>query len=138
MRDLERFVSAQGNGIYSRAIAELRAGQKRTHWMWFIFPQIAGLGKSEAARFYAIENIAQARAFLAHPILGPRVAECTDAMLAWARRRTALAVLGPIDSRKFASSMTLFEAASAIQGPFTSALDAFFDGVRDRETLERV
>jgi uncharacterized protein (DUF1810 family) len=106
--------------------------------MWFVFPQIAGLGTSETARFYAIEDITEAQAYLDHQILGSRLEECTAAMLDWAGKRTAQAILGSIDSRKFASSMTLFEAASALPGPFATALDAFFDGIRDHATLERI
>lgn len=137
MADLERFVSAQGNGVYRRALAELRAGAKRSHWMWFVFPQLAGLGRSETARFYAIGNLAEARAYLAHPVLGPRLIECTEAMLSWAGRQSAEAILGPIDAMKLRSSLTLFEAASNDVPAFSRALDAFFDGVRDPATLDQ-
>ncbi len=131
---LARFIEAQ-LGVYPRALAELRAGAKRTHWMWFVFPQISGLGLSATARFFGIAGLAEAAAYLAHPVLGPRLAEATEAMLGWAGRRSAPAILGPIDALKFRSSMTLFEATG---GPalFARALDAFCDGRRDEATLE--
>ncbi len=131
---LARFVTAQGT-IYSQALGELKAGAKHSHWMWFVFPQIAGLGLSETARFYAISGMGEAQAFLAHPILGERLAECTDAMLGWAGKRGAEAILGPIDALKFASSMTLFEAAGGGER-YGRALDGFFAGQRDTKTLE--
>jgi uncharacterized protein (DUF1810 family) len=138
MDGLARFVTAQGGGLYQQALGELRAGLKQTHWMWFVFPQIAGLGRSENARLYAIADLDEARRYLAHPVLGPRLAECSAAMLEWAGRRTAHAILGSIDSLKFESSMTLFEAASNSTGPFAAVLDAFFGGVRDTATLQRL
>ena len=102
--------------------------------MWFVFPQIAGLGLSPTARFYAIRDAAEARAYLADPLLGPRLAACTEAVLAWAGQRDLDALFGPVDALKFRSSMTLFEAAG---GPdcFTRALDLFAGGERDRRTL---
>lgn len=105
--------------------------------MWFVFPQIAGLGRSPTARLYALRDLAEARAYLAHPTLGQRLLEATRAMLAWAGRRSAEAILGPVDAMKFKSSMTLFEAAG---GPpeFGLALDAFYARSRDRATLERI
>lgn len=130
---LARFIAAQ-DGIYETALAELRAGAKRSHWMWFIFPQLAGLGRSETARFYAIASIAEARAYLADPLLGARLADCTSAMLGWAGKRSAEEILGPVDSMKFASSMTLFEAAGG-GALFGRALDEFFSGNRDAATL---
>lgn len=133
MPPLDRFVAAQQD-IYPRALTELRAGEKRSHWMWFAFPQIAGLGHSAMAQRYAIADRAEAQAYLAHPLLGPRLAECTDAMLGWAGRKSAEAVLGPIDALKFRSSMTLFEAAGG-DARFARALDAFHDGERDERTL---
>ena len=138
MADLERFVSAQANGVYCRALAELRAGEKRSHWMWFVFPQLAGLGRSDTARFYAIEGLLEARAYLEHPVLGTRLIECTEALLAWAGRRSAEAILGQIDAIKLRSSLTLFEAASNGVRAFSRALDAFFDGARDPATLDRL
>lgn len=135
---LERFLEAQ-RPIYDQALEELRAGAKRGHWMWFIFPQIAGLGRSATAQFYALANTAEARAFLAHPLLGQRLRDSTDAMLQWAGHRSADAILGPIDALKFRSSMTLFEAAAASDdAPFGRALEAFYAGQRDELTLERL
>ena len=101
--------------------------------MWFVFPQIAGLGFSQMTRHYAITNLGEACAYLAHPILGARLAECTDLMLEWSGRRGAEEILGPIDARKFASSMTLFEAAGGGQR-YGAALDAFYGGRRDART----
>lgn len=138
MADLARFVTAQDGGTYQRALGELRSGEKRSHWMWFVFPQIAGLGRSETARFYAIADIGEVTSYLAHPVLAPRLNECTAAMLAWAGRKSAHAILGGIDSIKFASSMTLFEAAAGAASPFSAALEAFFDGARDQATLDRL
>lgn len=131
---LERFATAQ-DPAYSRALAELRAGDKRSHWMWFVFPQIAGLGHSDMARRYAIADLAEAQAYLAHPVLGPRLLECTKAMLDWAGNRNAEETLGSIDALKFASSMTLFEAAGG-SAEFGRALDAFYTGRRDARTLD--
>lgn len=139
---LERFVAAQ-DGVFATVLAELAAGAKRSHWMWFVFPQIDGLGTSAMARRYAIRDLAQAVAYLGHPLLGPRLHECTQAMLGWAGRRTATAVLGGIDALKLCSSMTLFERADTVQGPsgsqsdgdFARVLDAFYEGRRDPRTL---
>jgi uncharacterized protein (DUF1810 family) len=135
-RELSRFVAAQQE-VYPRAIAELRAGEKRSHWMWFVFPQIAGLGRSDMARRYAITDLAEARAYLAHPMLGPRLGECMAAVLDHAGVRTAEAIFGGVDAVKLRSSMTLFEA---VGDGHTCAelLDGFFDGVRDPETLRLV
>jgi uncharacterized protein (DUF1810 family) len=104
--------------------------------MWFVFPQIAGLGRTSTAQFYAIADRAEAEAYHRHPLLGPRLIECTEAMLAWAGKRDAEAILGPIDVLKFRSSMTLFEMCSADPAPFAAALDAFYGGERDTVTLE--
>jgi uncharacterized protein (DUF1810 family) len=104
--------------------------------MWFVFPQLAGLGRSETARFYALSGLGEAQAYAAHELLGPRLRECTDAMLGWAGRRSAEAILGGIDALKFASCMTLFEAACPDQPRFGAALDAFYGGQRDETTLE--
>jgi uncharacterized protein (DUF1810 family) len=131
--DLSRFLSAQGD-IYPRALSELRAGEKRSHWMWFIFPQIAGLGRSPMAQLYAISDLNEARAYLAHPVLGTRLRECVAAVLAHAGTRTAEAIFGGIDSIKLRSSMTLFEAAGRGEA-FADVIDAFFDSARDPETL---
>ena len=138
MSGLERFVEAQ-RAAYDQALAEITAGVKRSHWMWFVFPQIAGLGRSPMARLYAIGDAVEAGAYLAHPLLGARLRECTAAMLGWAGRRSAEAVLGPIDAVKFASSMTLFDAvAETPDNPFAHALAAFRHGERDPLTLERL
>jgi uncharacterized protein (DUF1810 family) len=131
--DLDRFVAAQAE-IYGQALAELRAGRKQSHWMWFVFPQFAGLGRSPTAIFYAIASAAEARAYLAHPLLGARLAECTLAVLAH-RDRSAEAIFGAIDAMKLKSSMTLFEAVAGDPAPFASVLDAFFDAERDPATL---
>ena len=132
---LERFVEAQ-RSIYDQALDELRAGAKRSHWMWFVFPQIAGLGLSTTARFYAIVDAVEAYAYRTHPLLGRRLGECTDAMLGWSGRKTAEAILGPIDAKKFVSSMTLFDAVAEDDRRFARALAAFNHGERDPLTLE--
>jgi len=134
---LARFVGAQQDS-YARALAELRTGRKAGHWMWFVFPQIAGLGRSATAQFYAIADRAEAHAYARHPLLGTRLRECTEAMLGWAGRRSAEDILGGIDALKFASSMTLFEACADDRAPFAAALDAFYAGKRDPATLARL
>lgn len=131
---LDRFVTAQ-EPAYASALAELQAGAKQGHWMWFIFPQIAGLGLSQTAQYYAIADQDEAKAYLAHNLLGPRLIKCTQAILAWEGKRTALQILGETDALKFASSMTLFEAAGGTV-PFGLALDAFYNGERDNLTLD--
>lgn len=131
---LERFVDAQA-GVYGSALRELTDGAKRGHWMWFVFPQIAGLGRSDTARYYAIADPDEARAYLAHPVLGPRLFEASAAMAQWAGRRSAEAILGSIDALKLASSMTLFEANSEDPAPFAAVLDGFYAGTRDTRTL---
>src|SRR3954465_10706359 len=132
--NLDRFVAAQAE-IYGQALAELRAGRKQSHWMWFVFPQIAGLGLSPTARFYAIASAAAARAYLPPPLLGARLIECTQALLAH-RNRSAEAILGPVDAIKLRSSMTLFEAVAGDPAPFASVLDSFFGAERDPATLK--
>ncbi|MCA1369256.1 DUF1810 domain-containing protein [Bradyrhizobium sp. BRP14] len=132
--DLERFVQAQ-ESTYATALAELRAGAKRTHWMWFIFPQIAGLGHSPTAQYYALSGPDEARAYLGHPLLGRRILECTEAVNA-VSGRSALEIFGRPDDLKFRSSMTLFEAAAPTVGAFGRALDLYFDRVRDARTIE--
>lgn len=136
MTELQRFVDAQA-AIYPQVVAELENGAKRSHWMWFVFPQLAGLGQSETSRRYAITGLAEARAYLAHPLLGARLDECTDTMLGWAGERSAAAILGEVDAMKFRSSMTLFEAAGG-GGRFAHALDAFGQGRRDDRTLRLI
>ena len=130
--DLERFVEAQA-ATYAQALAELKGGRKESHWMWFVFPQIAGLGFSAMAQHYAIGSLAEARAYLAHPRLGPRLREAAEAVLAH-RDKSAEAIFGKVDAIKFRSSMTLFEAAAEGDGPFGAALDAFYGGERDTAT----
>ncbi|UQU61479.1 DUF1810 domain-containing protein [Couchioplanes caeruleus] len=138
MSELERFVQAQ-DSTYDRALAELRAGRKSSHWMWFVFPQIAGLGSSSTAQRYAIQDLAEARAYLAHPVLGPRLTECAEALLA-VEGRTAEQILGYPDDLKLRSSMTLFaEAAGQEQaGLFRQVLDRYYDGEPDPATMERI
>src|SRR5689334_13159806 len=106
---LERFVEAQDR-VFDQALGELRAGRKRSHWMWFVFPQVAGLGMSATSRTYAIASLEEARAYLDHPVLGPRLVECAEAVLAHPER-TALEVMGSPDDVKLRSSMTLFARA---------------------------
>jgi uncharacterized protein (DUF1810 family) len=106
--------------------------------MWFVFPQIAGLGRSAVAQVYAISGCDEAEAFVRHAVLGPRLRECTAAMLGWAGKRNAERILGPLDALKFRSSMTLFEACADDPAPFARALEAFHAGVRDAATLERL
>jgi uncharacterized protein (DUF1810 family) len=132
--DLQRFVQAQ-ESTFATALAELRAGAKRTHWMWFIFPQIAGLGHSPTAQYYALSGLDEARAYLRHPLLGRRIVECTEAVNA-VRGRSALEIFGRPDDLKFRSSMTLFEEAAPTVGAFARALDLYFDGIRDPRTIE--
>ena len=135
---LERFVAAQDGGIYSSALAEVLAGEKRGHWMWFVFPQIAGLGRSATAQFYAIRGREEAVAYSGHLLLGPRLVEITRAMLGWSGRKSAESILGDIDAMKFCSSMTLFEAVSPRAGVYGEAIEVFFAGDRDRATLDRL
>lgn len=135
---LQRFVDAQDHdGTYARALAELRAGRKRTHWMWFVFPQLAGLGHSAMARRYAIASRAEARAYLRHPVLGPRLRECA-AVLAALEGRTATEILGDVDAVKLRSSMTLFARAAPQEPRFPQVLDAYFGGVADAATDQRL
>jgi uncharacterized protein (DUF1810 family) len=133
--DLERFVAAQA-GSYDAALAEIRRGAKRSHWMWFVFPQIAGLGRSDMARRYAIGSIDEAQAFLAHPLLGARYRGCVTALQDLASS-DAVQVFGPIDAVKLRSSLTLFEAAQP-DPLFAAALERWFAGERDSATLERL
>ena len=129
---LQRFVDAQKD-TFEIALAELRAGRKQSHWMWFVFPQIAGLGRSPTAQYYAIRTQTEARAFLSDPILGARYRHAVEAINDWAGRRDAVEILGSIDAVKLRSSLTLFEAVSG-DPLFAEAIDAFFDGP-DAETL---
>jgi len=131
--DLDRFVRAQAD-TYAQALAELQRGRKRSHWMWFIFPQIAGLGSSPMARRYAIASLAEARAYLQHPVLGPRLVECGEAACA-VSGRSALEIFGTPDDVKLRSSATLFDAVSVPGSVFDRLLQKFFDGERDQRRL---
>jgi uncharacterized protein (DUF1810 family) len=136
--DLERFVAAQdAGGTYERAVAELRRGRKTSHWMWFVFPQIAGLGMSPVSRRFAISSLDEARAYLAHPVLGPRLTECAN-IVAQTPGRTAEQIFGDIDAMKLRSSMTLFLRADPDEPVFTRVLDQYFDGSPDPATDGRV
>ena len=133
--DLQRFVSAQeAGGAYDAALRELRAGRKRGHWMWFVLPQLTGLGRSSTAQRYALSGLAEARAYLAHPVLGPRLRACAE-VLAGLAGHDADAVLGPVDGMKLRSSMTLFARAAPDEPVFRAVLDAFFGGQEDPRTL---
>ncbi|HXS66524.1 MAG TPA: DUF1810 domain-containing protein [Streptosporangiaceae bacterium] len=130
--DLDRFVAAQdAGGTYTRALAELQAGYKSGHWMWFVFPQIAGLGQSPTSRRYAIRSLPEARAYLRHPVLGPRLAEATELLADAAAGRTAEQIFGDIDAAKLRSSMTLFRLADPAQTAFGQVLDLYFAGQAD-------
>jgi uncharacterized protein (DUF1810 family) len=136
--DLERFVEAQdAGGTYHRAVAELRRGRKSSHWMWFVFPQIAGLGRSELSQRFAISSLSQARAYLRHPVLGPRLSECAS-ILAHLPDRDAEQIFGAVDAQKLRSSMTLFARAAADQTLFVQVLERYFDGVPDSATDQRL
>ena len=134
--DLERFVLAQ-QGSYDAALQELRDGRKTGHWIWFIFPQGQGLGRSEMSRYYALESLDEARAYLAHPVLGPRLRECAAAMLS-VPCRSAEQILGGIDAVKLRSSMTLFHRAAPDEPLFGRVLDRFYGGMEDELTVERL
>jgi uncharacterized protein (DUF1810 family) len=130
--DLARFVDAQ-QGTYDTALAELRDGRKAGHWIWFVFPQIAGLGRSEMSRYYAIRSLDEARRYLADPVLGGRLRECARALLA-ADASRAEEILGSIDAMKVRSSMTLFQRADPAERVFTEVLDRYYAGVADPAT----
>ena len=131
---LARFVEAQAD-TYPVALAELRAGRKTGHWIWYVFPQLAGLGRSPMSERYAISGIDEGRAYLGHPVLGPRLLECCRALLVH-RDTSATEILGPIDARKVRSSITLFHRAEPDEPVFRHVLDAFFGGVPDPRTDE--
>jgi uncharacterized protein (DUF1810 family) len=134
-RDLERFVEAQDSGqAYERALVELRDGRKTSHWMWFVFPQIAGLGRSEMSQRYAIDSLEEARGYLDHPVLGTRLLECCDALLSH-DGMSAEQILGGIDAIKLRSSMTLFLHASPETQTFQQVLDRYFEGAPDAATV---
>jgi uncharacterized protein (DUF1810 family) len=134
--DLQRFIDAQER-VYPQVLSELRAGRKRSHWIWFIFPQIAGHGLSPASQHYGIRSLAEARAYLAHPVLGSRLRECTQILVDLVERPVE-EILGYPDDLKFRSSMTLFAAASPDESLFADALRKYFSEGPDRLTLERL
>lgn len=130
--DLARFVDAQ-EGVYPRALAELRRGRKDSHWMWFVFPQLAGLGRSATAQRYAVASLDEARAYLAHPVLGPRLRECAQ-VVAGTAGRSAEQIFGGIDAVKLRSSMTLFALADPGTVEFRQVLEQYFGGASDEAT----
>jgi uncharacterized protein (DUF1810 family) len=132
--DLARFLSAQA-GVYPQVVAELGAGQKRSHWIWFIFPQMKGLGFSSHSQFYGIGSLEEAKAYWRHPILGPRLEECTI-LVNQVQKQPIDRILGSPDDLKFRSSMTLFSRAAPDTAVFTQALDKYFGGKLDQLTLE--
>ncbi len=132
---LERFTAAQdSNGAYRRAVAELRAGRKVSHWMWFVFPQVQGLGRSATSRKFAISSLAEARAYFRHPVLGPRLTESAR-IVAGIEGKSAEEIFGPVDAMKLRSSMTLFAAAAPDEPVFTEVLQKYFGGKPDEATL---
>lgn len=136
--DLERFVRAQDEGgTYARALAELTAGRKTGHWMWFVLPQVAGLGGSAMSRRYAIASLDEARAYLAHPVLGPRLLE-TARRIATGPAPDAMGLLGPVDAQKLASSMTLFSRAAPTEPVFRAVLERYYAAVPDPATDKRL
>ncbi|HEX3359776.1 MAG TPA: DUF1810 domain-containing protein [Solirubrobacterales bacterium] len=137
--NLSRFVEAQeDSAIYARALGELRDGRKRSHWIWFVFPQIAGLGSSPMSQAYAIRSLDEARAYLAHPTLGPLLHESCEALLANDPSLTAEQILGSIDALKVRSSISLFARADPSEPLFSAVLDRFFAGEVDPETERRL
>lgn len=134
------FVKAQDGGTFEQALEEIGEGEKRSHWMWFVFPQIEGLGSSAKAKKFALSGREEARAYCRHEELGPRLFEATEAMLEWAGTMRAADILGDVDAMKFRSSMTLFENACDDDDAqvFTDALEAFYEGERCPLTLERM
>jgi uncharacterized protein (DUF1810 family) len=136
MAGLERFVDAQA-AVHDHVRSELAAGRKTSHWMWFIFPQLRGLGRSSMAQHYGIADLAEARAFLDHPVLGPRLIECARLVLA-VRGRTVQQIFGSPDDLKLRSCMTLFELAAPEESVFGEVLDRYYEGVRDQATLDLV
>jgi len=132
--DLQRFVVAQAP-LYTQVSAELAAGAKASHWMWFIFPQLRGLGRSSTARHYGIVSLAEAQAYAMHPLLGARLRQCCDVLMA-VQGRTALQIFGPIDALKLRSCLTLFERAAPDEPLFGRLLNRFYGGERDAATLQ--
>jgi uncharacterized protein (DUF1810 family) len=133
---LSRFVHAQ-NRNYEEVISELRTGRKVSHWMWYIFPQVKGLGRSSMAKEYAIDSLSEAQAYLRHPLLGSRLIECSQLLLAIDGKR-ASDVFGSVDAIKLRSSMTLFTRADPQQTVFRQVLDRYFQGSEDPETIQRL
>lgn len=143
-QELKRFVDAQDRGgTYEAALAELRSGRKRSHWMWFVFPQVTGLGRSDTARFYALADLDETARYLAHPVLGPRLVECALVLLSLPGS-DPVAVFGATDAQKLRSSMTLFAHAHAHasggygHATFKAVLDKYFKGAEDEATLSRI
>jgi uncharacterized protein (DUF1810 family) len=134
--DLERFVDAQAS-VYESVRSELRAGRKQSHWMWFVFPQLRGLGRSSTAHYYGLASAAEARAYLAHPVLGARLRECVELVLA-VGARTAHEIFGSPDDLKFRSSMTLFSHVAPEEPQFQRALDKYYGGEPDPLTLDQL
>lgn len=134
--DLQRFIDAQ-EPVYDDALSELKAGRKRLHWMWFIFPQLSGLGQSKTAKFYAINGIEEAKAYLDHPVLGGRLLECMETLLIH-KDKAAYEILGYIDKKKLRSCATLFASATENNDAFLKVLEMFFDGNKCQLTLEKV
>ena len=135
---LRRFEEAQDEGgTYRAAVSELRAGRKASHWMWFVFPQIAGLGRSPISRRYAISSLDEAKAYLEHPVLGPRLLESAG-VLTELTGRSAEAIFGPVDAMKLRSSMTLFARAAPDEPAFRQVLGRYFGGVEDDRTRQRL
>lgn len=132
--NLNRFVAAQ-HDAYEAALAELRGGRKQSHWIWYIFPQVAGLGSSAMARHFAIHSRAEALAYLSHPVLGPRLRECVEALLQHPKK-TAFEIVGTPDDLKLRSCLTLFSSVATAAVPFERALERFFAGERDQLTRE--
>lgn len=131
--NLQRFVDAQ-QGTFELALRELRAGSKQSHWMWFVFPQLNGFGRSPAAQIYAISSLDEVHAYVAHSLLGPRLLQSVEALLPWAGERTAEQIFGSVDALKLRSSLTLFDIVEPY-GLFARGLSAFFGGAPDEQTL---
>ena len=134
--NLRRFVDAQ-HGVYEKALAEIRGGRKQSHWMWYVFPQFDGLGFSSTSKWYSIQSLAEAEAYLSHPILGPRLLECAQAALN-VERRSALEVFGSPDHLKLRSCATLFACVSPAGSVFDQLIDKYFDGDRDKRPLDLI
>jgi len=134
---LARFVDAQEGGTHGSALAEVRAGAKRGHWMWFVFPQLTGLGRSPTAQHYAISGLPEAQAYLAHPVLGPRLVEIARALTELSGA-DAVRIFGPVDAQKLHSSITLFARADPSEPVFRAVLDQYFGGAEDDGTITRL